>query len=99
MIAQMEDTWEATRVDWQWEGCEDGFHGRVGRFRADAASWTRNDRGERCLLGELGRGGLAAHELYAESSGLARTLGTAEVLLSEADLPATERDKQPKAAE
>ena len=50
MIAQMEDTWEATRVDWQWEGCEDGFHGRVGRFRADAASWTRNDRGERCLL-------------------------------------------------
>ena len=37
--------------------------------------------GARCLIGELGRGRWAAHELHAESSGLARTLGTAEVML------------------
>ena len=37
--------------------------------------------GSRCLLGELGRGRWAAHELHAESTGLARTLGTAEVML------------------
>ena len=37
--------------------------------------------GDRCLTGELGRGRFAPHELHAESSGLARTLGTAEVLL------------------
>ena len=37
--------------------------------------------GSRCLLGELGLGRWAAHELHAESSGLARTLGTAEVML------------------
>ena len=33
------------------------------------------------MAGELGRGRFAPHELHAESSGLARTLGTAEVLL------------------
>lgn len=38
--------------------------------------------GDRCLVGALGRGGYESHELRAESSGLARTLGTAEVLLN-----------------
>ena len=36
---------------------------------------------ETCLMGTLGTGGFAAHELHAESSGLARTLSTASVLL------------------
>ena len=41
-----------------------------------------NTCGSNCLNGTLGNGGFAAHEVRAESSGFARTLGTAEVLLS-----------------
>ncbi len=44
--------------------------------------------GVRCLAGELGRGRWAAHELHAQSSGLARTLGTAEIMLSSLVPPA-----------
>ena len=43
--------------------------------------------GVRCLAGELGRGRWAAHELHAQSSGLARTLGTAAVSYTHLTLP------------
>ena len=42
---------------------------------------TPESCGARCLVGELGRGRWAAHELHGESSALARTLGTAEVMM------------------
>ena len=38
--------------------------------------------GDHCLNGALGAGGFSPDELRADSSGLARTLGTAEVLLN-----------------
>ena len=53
----------------------------ISRVGAALRFLTPETCGSRCLLGELGRGRWAAHELHAESSGLARTLGTAEVML------------------